>query len=117
MSLWIKAIINNLWCCCASSIGNVELIIEKWLSMLKHIQDIHSWEDNKLFHKCKHGQLEKERKWLKTDSPTFLALKNGVENENILADIKYLGKFCHTDNLEVFHSVLNKYFQKGFTLL
>ena len=50
VSLWIKAIINHLWWCCASSIGNEELIREKWLSMLSHIQVIHSWEDNKLFH-------------------------------------------------------------------
>ena len=73
VSLWIKAIINHLWWCCASSVGNEELIREKCLS-------IHSWEDNKLFHKCEHGQLDKELKRLKIDSPLFLALKNVVEN-------------------------------------
>ena len=77
--------------------------------MLNHIRGIHSWEDTKLFRKCEHGQLDKERKWLKTDSPSFLALKNVIENKKILADIKYLSKICHTENLEVFHSVLNKY--------
>ena len=112
VSLWIKAIINHLWWCCASLIGNEELIREKWLSMLNHIRGIHSWENTKLFRKCEHGQLDKERKWLKTDSPSFLALKNVVENKKILADIKYLSKFCHTGNLEVFHSVLNKYCPK-----
>ena len=41
-----------------------------------------------------------------------------VENKKILANIKYLSKFCHTGNLEVFHSVLNKYCPKRlhFTL-
>ena len=77
--------------------------------MLNHIRGIHSWENTKLFRKCEHGQLDKERKWLKTDSPSFLALKNVIENKKILADIKYLSKICHTENLEVFHSVLNKY--------
>ena len=112
VSLRIKAIINHLWWCCASSIGNEELIREKWLSMLNHIRGINSWEDNKLFHKCEHGQLDKKRKWLITDSPSFLALKNVVENKKILADIKYLSKFCYQGNLEVFHSVLNKYCPK-----
>ena len=51
VSLWIKAIISHLWWCCISSIGNGELIRGKWLSMLNHIWGIHSWEDNKLFHK------------------------------------------------------------------
>ena len=86
--------------------------------MLIYIRSAHSWKDNKLFHKCEHGQVDKERKWLETDSPSFLALKNVVENKKILADIKHLSKFCHTGNLEVFHSVLDKYFPKRlhFTL-
>ena len=118
MSLWIKAIINNLLWCCASSVGNEELIREKWLSMLNHIRGIHYWEENKLSHKCEHGQLDQGRKWLKTDSPSFLALKNVVENKDILAGIKSLSKFCHTGSLEVLHSVLNKYYLKRlhFTL-
>ena len=86
--------------------------------MLIYIRSAHSWKDNKLFHKCEHGQVDKERKWLETDSPSFLALKNVVENKKILADIKHLSKFCLTGNLEVFHSVLDKYFPKRlhFTL-
>ena len=116
MSLWIKAIINHLWWCCL--IGNEELIREKWLSMLNHIRGIHSWEDNKLFHKCEHGQLDQERKWLKTESPSFLDLNDVLENRKILVDIKYFSKFCHTGSLEVFHSVLKKYCPKRlhFTL-
>ena len=43
----------------------------------------------------------------------ILALENVVENK-ILSDIKYLRKFCHTGNLKVFHSVLNKYCPKRF---
>ena len=70
--------------------------------MLSHIQGIYSWED-KLFHKCEHGQLDQERKWPKTDSLSFLALKSVVENKKMLADIRCLSKFCHTGSLEVFH--------------
>ena len=86
--------------------------------MLNHNRGAHSWKDNKIFHKSEHEQLDKERKWLETNSPSFLALKNVVENKKILADIKYLSKFCHTGNLEVFHSVLDKYWPKRlhFTL-
>ena len=87
--------------------------------MLHHFRGIHSWENNKLFHKCKHGQPYQERKWIKTDSPSSLALKNVVESNEILAYIKYLNKFCHAGSLftqEVFHSVLNKYCPKRLHL-
>ena len=45
-------------------------------------------------------------KIMKTHSPSFLALENVVQNKKILADMKYLSKFFHTGNLEVFHSGL-----------
>ena len=67
---------------------------------------------NEKSNKKNNVQLDKERKWLKTDLPSFLALKNMVENNKILANIKYLSKYCHTGSLEVFHSLLNKYYPK-----
>ena len=70
------------------------------------------WEGNDFFHKCEHGPLEKERQWLKTGSPAFLAVTSVVENKNTLRDLNYLTKFCHTGNLEVYHSVINKYCPK-----
>ena len=118
VSLWIKSIVNHLWWCCASSIGNESLLKEKWQSILYHIRGIHSWEGNQIFHKCEHGELEQKRKWLKTDSPAFIAVKGIVENKKTLADLKYLSRFCHTGSLEVYHSLLNKYCPKRlhFTL-
>ena len=113
MTLGIKAIINPLWWCCAISTGNEELIRKKWLSMLNHIWGIHSWEDNKLFHKCEHGQLDKERKWLKTNSPSFLASKIVIENKKILADIKY---FVTREIWKYFTQYSTNIVQKGFTL-
>ena len=41
----------------------------------------------------------------------IFSFKN-LEIKTILADIKYLSKFCHMENLGVFHSVLNKYCPK-----
>ena len=43
---------------------------------------------------------------------TYVAVKGVVENKRTLGDLKYLVKFCHTGNLEVFHSVINKYCPK-----
>jgi len=92
--------------------GNGEILKEKWLSVLYHVQGIHSWKGNKYFKSCDHGKLEKERKWLKERSPSFLALKSVVENKKTLSDLMYLVEFRHTGNLEVYHSVINKYCPK-----
>ena len=109
---WIKAVINHFWWCCATCKGDATLLKEKWMSILFHIQGIHSWDDFETFSQCEHPPLEKERKWLKAGSAAFLALENIVKSKRILSDIPHLIKFCHTGNLEVFHSVLNKYCPK-----
>ena len=112
LGLWIKAVVNHLWWCCATCEGDEHLLKEKWLSILYHIRGIHSWEGNEIFHECQHPELSQQRKWLTHTSPAFLAVKGVVENKRTLGDLKYLVKFCHTGNLEVFHSVINKYCPK-----
>ena len=101
LSLWIKSVVNHFWWCSASSIGNEILMKEKWLSLLNHVQNIHSWAGNAQFHQCEHGEIEK-RKWLNAGSCEFEALEEVVNNQKTLSDLKYLVNFFHTGNLEVF---------------
>ena len=57
LQAWIKAIINHFWWCCASCEGNVLNLREKWLSILSHITNKHSWEGNAVYKKCEHIRL------------------------------------------------------------
>ena len=57
---------------------------------------VHSWEGNQHLSMCEHGEREKQQKWLKWDSPTFMVVKNIVKNDERLDDLKYLSKFSHT---------------------
>ena len=69
---WIKAIINHFWWCCATCKGDVDLLREKWVSILYHIKNVHEWEDHKLFKECAHREYTlyemKTKAWLKEDS-------------------------------------------------
>ena len=51
-----------------------------------------------------------------SNSPAFIALENLLNNKRLLTDLPYLIHFCHTGNLEVFHSLLNKYCSKPLHL-
>ena len=108
---WIKSIVNHFWWCSSSCDNNFEMLKEKWLSVLYHIRGIHSWKGNKYFKKCEHGKLKK-RKWLKAKSSAFKALKSVVQDKKIIEDLKHIVEFRHTGNLEVYHSVINKYCPK-----
>ena len=46
---WIKSISNHFWWACATSRGDEELLHEKWLSVLFHVQNIHQWRTSKQF--------------------------------------------------------------------
>ena len=113
---WIKSIINHFWWCCATCNGDETILKEKWLSILCHIKNEHSWDNAEIFKCCEHGPLskgdQKSRKWLREGTPSYKALTDIVNNKHLLADLKYLIKFNHTDELEVYHSLYNKYCPK-----
>ena len=116
LNCWIKAIINHFWWSCASCNGCVIELKERWLSLLYHIRNKHRWEHQMKFKKCQHPRLTrmqaKETKWLKEGDPSYIALEKIVADKRLLSDLKYLVDFCHTGNLEVYHSLYNKYCPK-----
>ena len=87
-----------------------------WLSILKHITNCHNWTGSVLFNKCAHERLtadqKKKKKWLKQNSVAYAALHDIVTNKLLLRDMEKITKFCHTGNIEVFHSFLLKYCPK-----
>ena len=57
------------------------------------------------------------KKWLPVGTPAHNALKDVVNHETISKDLPYLTKFCHSGELDVFHSLYNMYCPKriGFS--
>lgn len=113
---WIQSISNHLWWCSATCNGNAGVLKEKWLSLLHHITNIHSWTSNKHFHKCEHHLMSPQEvqktKWLKKNSKAFKALQDVVLDTRLLKAMQNLTKFCHTGELEVYHTMLLKYCPK-----
>ena len=116
LSPWIQSISNHLWWSAATCGGDEELLREKWKSILHHVVNKHSWKDAKQFKKCAHKRLtnaqRKKTKWLTPGSPAHVALEEVVLNDRLLKDIGKLTDFCHTGELEVYHSMLLKYCPK-----
>jgi solute carrier family 8 (sodium/calcium exchanger) len=54
---WVKSVTNHLWWCAASSNGNADELVEKWLSITEHIKNVHSFRKNKIYKKCSHSVL------------------------------------------------------------
>ena len=89
---------------------------EMWLSILQHVTNRHTWVGNQKFHKCAHRRLKrkqrKKKKWLKPKSEAFKALQAIVTDKRFLKDLARVTLFCHTGQIEVFHSMLLKYCPK-----
>ena len=116
LSPWIQSISNHLWWSAATCNGNVDLLREKWKSVLEHITNKHKWSGNTHFHQCCHRRISsseaKKICWLKPGSQSHLALEEVVLNTKLLKDLAKLTDFCHTGRLEVYHSMMLKYCSK-----
>ena len=116
LSAWIKSLSNHLWWCAETCEGNNDLLREKWLSIVHHIANIHSWNSADLYHQCAHPPIPRNvartKKWLQPGSPAHEALREVVFDKNLVKDIQQLTLCCHTGSLEVYHSVQTKYVPK-----
>ena len=113
---WIQSISNHLWWSAATCNGSVQLLREKWKSVLYHVSNKHKWSGNTLFHQCSHRRIPsseaKQICWLKPGTPAHLALEEVVLNAKLLKDLAKLTDFCHTGKIEVYHSMMLKYCSK-----
>ena len=113
---WIQSISNHLWWSAATCDGSVQMLWEKWKSVLDHVSNRHKWSGNSLFHQCCHRRISsseaKKICWIKPGTTAHLALEEVVLNNKLLKDLAKLTDFCHTGKIEVYHSMMLKYCSK-----
>ena len=99
---WIQSISNHLWLSAATCYGGVQLLCEKWKSVLDHVSNRHKWSGNTLFHphRCIPSSEAKQICWLRPGTPAHLALEEVVLNAKLLKDLAKLTDFCHTGTLD-----------------
>ena len=56
---WIQSVSNHFRWSASTCDGNADMLQEKWVSILHHIVDKHSWNDHHLFNKCCHPRMSK----------------------------------------------------------
>ncbi|VDI19825.1 Hypothetical predicted protein [Mytilus galloprovincialis] len=107
-----QAICNHLWWCASNCNGDKEWLEESWVFIVHHvINSTHS----RAVTSCAHVKITPaiaKKKWLVKDLKAHNALKEVILNKRLRKDIKHLSEFCHTGNLEVYHSLLLKYVPK-----
>lgn len=113
---WVRSICNHLWWSCETCEGNKDLLKDKWLSVLHHTANLHTWGGSHLFSECAHPPLQVDReertKWLTPGGHTHQVLTKLVMDKPLVKALAQMTAFCHTGNLEVYHSVLLKYCEK-----
>ena len=93
LSPWIQSISNHLWWCAATCEGSVQLLREKWQSVLHHVMNKHSWTDGEVFHECSHPVLTRRQvrktSWLKPGSSAFSTLEEVVQFPRLVKDMSF----------------------------
>ncbi|KAF3837440.1 hypothetical protein F7725_004904, partial [Dissostichus mawsoni] len=97
---WLQSISNHFWWCAESCQGNVEILKEKWDSILYHTANIHVWNDKKLFHACEHPPLGEDTG------------QNHGFQLGLLLMMLSPNTVLYIAILVVYHSLINKYVPK-----
>ena len=109
---WIKSIGNHVWWSCATCEGDAQMLRERWINLLFHIQNKHKWTGHEKFQKCVHPLLTKKqvkaKEWLSPKSEAFEAVQNIVLDKKVLENLSYLTKFCHAEVLNIYISLYNE---------
>ena len=73
---WIPAISNHLWWAAATCQNDAVLLKEKWISVLLHTSNVHTWTSATKFMKCAHDDLDPtdDKEWLVPGYPQHEAL-------------------------------------------
>jgi len=110
---WIHSVTNHLYWSTQTCNGDPNLLREKWTSCIHHIVNIHQWNGEQMV-QCEHETADDDddTDWLTIDSDAHKALKSVVLDKQLLHDMDKLTDFCHTGQLEVYHSMLLKYVPK-----
>ncbi|XP_072257288.1 uncharacterized protein [Pyxicephalus adspersus] len=114
LARWIGPAKSHLWWSVRTCNHNPKLLKEKWISFAHHAANQHQWEGSILFDSCHHKEEEEEDdiEWLQAGSEAHLQLKDIVLEENLLQDLNHISNFCHAEELEVLHSITQKYHVK-----
>ncbi|KAM8977596.1 LOW QUALITY PROTEIN: uncharacterized protein RCH25_047219 [Pelodytes ibericus] len=110
---WMKPIITHFWWSAQTCNGNTDLLREKLTSVIKHVTNIHFWDDGKLYHSCSHQQIPedevREIPWISLNDDCLETLHDTFLNKPFLEELNCLQRFCHTKGLGFFHSKVLKY--------
>lgn len=91
---WVPAIRNHFWHSAESCHGNVDDLIETWISVLRHVIGQHIWQDGQ----CNHDidETEDTSKYLDPESPAMEGLREIVLDKKKLVNMRYYCHFMHT---------------------
>jgi hypothetical protein len=110
---WIHCISNHLYYCSQTCCGDPQLLKEKWMSCVHHTVNRHQWNGER-FAQCEHDDIDNDNDyaWMTENGEGHKALQSVVRDKRLLTDMDKLTDFCHTGQLEVYHSMLLKYAPK-----
>ncbi|XP_064474229.1 uncharacterized protein LOC135388550 [Ornithodoros turicata] len=112
LRLWCESIIRHLyWCARTSDSG--EVLLAKWVTIMRHIINVHSHPDS-LHPFCFHNDLG-EREWLHEGTETYKKLHDILLAKGLLKDIPQLSSAQQTFCLETFHAVLIHFAPKAYS--
>ncbi|KAM7297483.1 uncharacterized protein ISCGN_022634 [Ixodes scapularis] len=112
LNKWVKTVRAHVYWCAQTSDDNGALVLAKWMSLMRHVDNVHQHPDP-LYPACTHAPIVEERWWLHKGTEPYDALEKVVMSRQLLKDIPKLSGDGQTYRLESFHSLLLRFTPKS----
>ncbi|XP_029841231.2 uncharacterized protein LOC115324738 [Ixodes scapularis] len=112
LNKWVKTVRAHVYWCAQTSDDNGALVLAKWMSLMRHVDNVHQHPDP-LYPACTHAPIVEERWWLHKGTEPYDALEKVVMSRQLLKDIPKLSGNGQTYRLESFHSLLLRFTPKS----
>ncbi|XP_035037101.1 uncharacterized protein LOC118123687 isoform X1 [Hippoglossus stenolepis] len=110
---WQRSIKNHVYWTATSSSSGPEKVA-RWMSLVNHLQDVHTHEDP-IFPRFEHPvtPTTARSKWFEPGSKSLYKVEKALLNKRALKDVEKLSLQNQTSSLEAFHSVILSFAPKN----
>ncbi|XP_057308714.1 uncharacterized protein LOC130646995 [Hydractinia symbiolongicarpus] len=117
LARWAPAVVNHLYWSIATCKGDGKELAERFVSVVHHTANKHTFPQNSIYKECEHQKLtdedKRQKEWFQMGSPAHNVLIHIVTQKTLVKDLEQMNEQIHTTMLEVFHSLKIRYLPKS----
>ncbi|XP_057311438.1 uncharacterized protein LOC130649581 [Hydractinia symbiolongicarpus] len=96
LARWAPAVVNHLYWSIATCKGDGKELAERFVSVVHHTANKHTFPQNSIYKECEHEKLtdedKRQKEWFQMGSPAHNALIHIVTQKTLVTDLEQMNE-------------------------